>query len=326
MTWTYLNSEVAYLGTLLLAFVVAEFALAGAGSGSGVPRRLCQMLVYLAAVLPAPSGSRIVGLVPLAGGLALCDALAGVRGSEELGSRAGTAARAAPRQGPSASVARFGATLGKVALVAAYAALTLRSRAPLFPNPVVFSSWPLARVLVWASVYVFLLPGGTAAVRWVLDEVSPRWKAAALGVAPGRRAGVDSVPAPGHPAAGLPDVAGRVAAAADETAAGLDGAGRPDPATGVDYAGRPEPAGSEPRRGRVIGCLERLIVTTLVTQGQYGAIGLVLAAKSVARYPQAARSEEFADYYLIGTLVSMAVAIFAGLFLAGADRALLPGG
>ena len=66
------------------------------------------------------------------------------------------------------------------------------------------------------------------------------------------------------------------------------------------------------RMGRVIGVLERFIVYVLVLMGQWGALGLVLAAKSVARYPEM-RHENFADYYLIGTLCSLIVAMASGI-------------
>lgn len=65
--------------------------------------------------------------------------------------------------------------------------------------------------------------------------------------------------------------------------------------------------------GAFIGVLERLVVTTLVALNQYGAAGLVLAAKSIARYRRIEEEKEFGDYFLIGTLSSMVLAILAGL-------------
>jgi hypothetical protein len=66
--------------------------------------------------------------------------------------------------------------------------------------------------------------------------------------------------------------------------------------------------------GRVIGCLERFIVLGLVLLDQWAAIGLVLAAKSIARFKEL-DSQPFADYYLIGTLTSMLVALSSGILL-----------
>lgn len=68
--------------------------------------------------------------------------------------------------------------------------------------------------------------------------------------------------------------------------------------------------------GRLIGTIERLIMLMLISVGQYSAIGLVLTAKSIARYNRISAEPEFAEYYLLGTLFSvMAAIICAVLFL-----------
>jgi hypothetical protein len=67
-------------------------------------------------------------------------------------------------------------------------------------------------------------------------------------------------------------------------------------------------------RGRAIGVLERAITLTLVLLGQYGALGLVVAAKSLARF-RALEDREFAEYFLIGTLASLLLALLAGVAL-----------
>lgn len=56
--------------------------------------------------------------------------------------------------------------------------------------------------------------------------------------------------------------------------------------------------------GTLIGVLERTIVLILGLNGQIGAIGFVLAAKSLARFSQL-NSRIFAEKYLIGTFSSM---------------------
>ena len=58
------------------------------------------------------------------------------------------------------------------------------------------------------------------------------------------------------------------------------------------------------RAGRRIGTIERLIMLVLMSMDQYAAIGLVLTAKSIARYDKITKDEKFAEYYLLGTLVS----------------------
>lgn len=65
--------------------------------------------------------------------------------------------------------------------------------------------------------------------------------------------------------------------------------------------------------GRVIGDLERIIILTLVVAGQYGAVGLVVAAKSIARSEVISQGQ--AEYYLIGTLASILVSVAVGVLL-----------
>jgi len=63
--------------------------------------------------------------------------------------------------------------------------------------------------------------------------------------------------------------------------------------------------------GALIGSLERLLIALLISVGQYAAIGLVLTAKSVARYNKIAEDKKFAEYYLLGTLTSTLYAVLA---------------
>jgi hypothetical protein len=63
--------------------------------------------------------------------------------------------------------------------------------------------------------------------------------------------------------------------------------------------------------GAFIGFLERLIILILLSINQYSAIGLVLTAKSVARYNKISDNQEFAEYYLLGTLLSTVIVIGA---------------
>ena len=66
--------------------------------------------------------------------------------------------------------------------------------------------------------------------------------------------------------------------------------------------------------GRYIGILERAIILTLVLKGLLSAVAFVLTAKSIARFNEL-KEKDFAEYYLIGTLASMLIAIIAGLVL-----------
>lgn len=60
----------------------------------------------------------------------------------------------------------------------------------------------------------------------------------------------------------------------------------------------------EIKAGRIIGTFERMIMLFFINIGQYSSIGLVLTAKSIARYDKISKSQSFAEYYLLGTLLS----------------------
>jgi hypothetical protein len=66
------------------------------------------------------------------------------------------------------------------------------------------------------------------------------------------------------------------------------------------------------RVGATIGILERLLVCVFVLTNADVAIGFVVAAKTLARFKQL-DDREFAEYYLLGTLGSVAVAIGSAL-------------
>lgn len=82
-----------------------------------------------------------------------------------------------------------------------------------------------------------------------------------------------------------------------------------------------EPPAESPtlaRAGRYIGWLERALLYAFVLAGVPSAAAAVVALKSVARFPSFSE-ERFAEYYLIGTLASVLVAVCAAM----AVRALL---
>lgn len=84
---------------------------------------------------------------------------------------------------------------------------------------------------------------------------------------------------------------------------------KPQLRTGV--AGAVEIDVGEYNRGRVIGLLERALLYLFVLQGQYGAIGFVLAAKAFTRF-KALDDRPFAEYVLVGTLLSACLAVAVG--------------
>lgn len=52
-----------------------------------------------------------------------------------------------------------------------------------------------------------------------------------------------------------------------------------------------------------------------IAMNQYAALGLVLTAKSIARYDKIAKDEKFAEYYLLGTLLSTACVVICKLLI-----------
>lgn len=68
---------------------------------------------------------------------------------------------------------------------------------------------------------------------------------------------------------------------------------------------------SLPNAGKLIGIVERFLALALVIIGQYGAVGLIIAAKSVLRINGFQKSE----YVLVGTLLSFGTAIFSGILI-----------
>lgn len=66
--------------------------------------------------------------------------------------------------------------------------------------------------------------------------------------------------------------------------------------------------------GMVIGIIERVLVLSFVLVGQYTAITIVFAAKSIARFNEL-KDRKTAEYYLIGTLVSITFATVIGIIM-----------
>lgn len=69
------------------------------------------------------------------------------------------------------------------------------------------------------------------------------------------------------------------------------------------------------KAGGFIGLLERLLILLFLSINQYSAIGLVLTAKSIARYDEISKDKDFAEYYLLGTLLSTFIVISSFLIV-----------
>ena len=72
----------------------------------------------------------------------------------------------------------------------------------------------------------------------------------------------------------------------------------------------------ELKAGNIIGKLERTIIAILLLNNQFGVIGFVLTAKSIARFKQM-ENRDFAEKYLIGTLTSFLIVLISVFILKG---------
>ncbi|SCG86381.1 putative protein [Methanobacterium congolense] len=64
--------------------------------------------------------------------------------------------------------------------------------------------------------------------------------------------------------------------------------------------------------GALIGMLERILIFSLVLVDQYAAISIVFAAKSIARFKEL-DNRSIAEYYLLGTFLSLTTAVIIGI-------------
>jgi len=72
--------------------------------------------------------------------------------------------------------------------------------------------------------------------------------------------------------------------------------------------GKPQEADALDKAGRWIGYLERLLIVTFILAGDYTAIGFLAAAKGLFRFNDPKRAE----YVIVGTLLSFAIAVLIG--------------
>lgn len=76
----------------------------------------------------------------------------------------------------------------------------------------------------------------------------------------------------------------------------------------------PSPSRGLPRTGTIIGMLERALILSFLVFEAHAAVGFVVAAKSIARFREL-EDRAFAEYYLVGTLLSVLVAMAGYLAL-----------
>jgi hypothetical protein len=76
----------------------------------------------------------------------------------------------------------------------------------------------------------------------------------------------------------------------------------------------PETPAQLQNAGLYIGWLERFLAVTAISVQAPALVGLILTAKALARFPEF-KEPRFAEYFLIGTLLSLALATGGGLII-----------
>lgn len=150
-------------------------------------------------------------------------------------------------------------------------------------------------VCIAAAIFIFIVRGGTYIVRGILRKA---------GTLPSQRkswvAEVASVDLAATESQELPLELAAESADEQKVAA-------VDVEINVDV--------EELNRGRLIGNLERIVLTIVVAAGSYSALGFLIAAKGLVRFEEFEKSREFTEYFLVGSLSSVLVALCAGLIL-----------
>ena len=65
--------------------------------------------------------------------------------------------------------------------------------------------------------------------------------------------------------------------------------------------------------GMHIGFLERFLIFVFIINSQWAAVGLLLTAKSIFRFSEIEKNRKLAEYFLIGTLISLTLSIIISL-------------
>jgi len=79
------------------------------------------------------------------------------------------------------------------------------------------------------------------------------------------------------------------------------------------------------RHGRLIGYLERIIIIAAVSAGNFEALGFLIAAKGLIRAKEF-DDRAFAEYFLVGSLCSVLVALVAGTMIRAIVLSVAPAG
>jgi hypothetical protein len=188
--------------------------------------------------------------------------------------------------------------LGCVSALTAAAHLTVSE--PIVRLPL--QTGQLAAVTIALAAVTFMFGGATHIVRGVLDKADalPRLSGPPAGAAAPTATATST--ATTTPPAPVPILAS--ADAGDAPSARADA--KPLVAGAIDIP--------EYNRGRTIGNIERLVMLAVVVLGNYEALGFILAAKGLIRASEF-DDRDFAEYFIVGSLSSVAVALLVGVSL-----------
>jgi hypothetical protein len=75
-----------------------------------------------------------------------------------------------------------------------------------------------------------------------------------------------------------------------------------------------EPSTRLDNGGLYVGWMERFLLITAIAMQSPVLVGLILTGKSIARFPEF-KNEKFAEYFLIGTLLSISLSVVGGIVL-----------
>jgi len=223
--------------------------------------------------------------------------------------------------------------LAHLVLTAAAWAIWLSGQAPTVEWSTAFSNLFAGRdlavvheVILWLVVIASLLIANVrAGALFVATLVRPTELGAEIGALGGEPAAEATAP-PTEPAPASPEVeapaGAAVASAPPRPKRSWDFRIGPLAATvAEEEAPTPVPVAAEAlvsptpapaQVGATIGILERLLIVTFMLASAEAAIGFVIAAKTIARF-RLLDDRDFAEYYLLGTLASVGVAVLTGL-------------
>jgi len=193
-----------------------------------------------------------------------------------------------------------------------------------------------AALCIVATTLLLVVRGGTYVVRGILKKASTsspetQWATAIVGV-PGPKTPIPASEPP-YPSAPLPPPASSSRSAAPGESSSTLTESNPTPPPEQDAVVHPPETASssqegvdveELNRGRLIGNIERIVLTVVVAAGSYAALAFLVAAKGLVRSEEFEKSRDFTEYFLIGSLSSVLVALCAGLALRFALLALWP--